>query len=228
VQESQTAHVRDYWPTKKVRFLSHFNNFHWDYTNNREGTSLSNVYFSRPFKLFTEITDSRLRTMAIVQRTPKQSKGMMSNCLSECWLHVMEHSTWFPASWMIVWLRPLLSYLLAYRQQTEPQKLHMCRPYQWCTEGGGVFKPLPRNSEGPKMFEDRKYSYCLQWRNEGGFGVFKPPPPPKFWRPTKIVPNSTRLWKLLKIPGFRTPTPQYVREKGSKILKLPRFAIILH
>jgi len=21
-----------------------------------------------------------------------------------------------------------------------------------------------------------------QWRTEGGFGVFKPPPPPKFWR----------------------------------------------
>jgi len=35
------------------------------------------------------------------------------------------------------------------------------------------------------------------------------------------VPNSTRLWKLLKIAEFRTPTLQDVREKGSKILKPP-------
>jgi len=31
----------------------------------------------------------------------------------------------------------------------------------------------------------------------GGLGF--QPPPPKFRRPSKIVPNSTRLWKLLKI-----------------------------
>jgi len=43
----------------------------------------------------------------------------------------------------------------------------------------------------------------------------------KFRRPSKIVPNSTRLWKLLKIAEFKTPTPQDVRKKGSKILKLP-------
>ena len=53
-------------------------------------------------------------------------------------------------------------------------------------------------------------------------------PPPKFWRPSKIVPKSTRLWKLLKIAEFRTPTHQDVRKKCSKILKLPKFAIILH
>ena len=60
----------------------------------------------------------------------------------------------------------------------------------------------------------------------GGVGVFNPPP--KFRRPSKIVPNSTRLWKLLKIAEFRTPTLQDVRKKGSKILKLPRFVIVLH
>ena len=44
----------------------------------------------------------------------------------------------------------------------------------------------------------------------------------KFRKPSKILPNSTRLWKLLKIAEFMTPTPQDVREKrGSKILKLP-------
>jgi len=35
------------------------------------------------------------------------------------------------------------------------------------------------------------------------------------------MPNSTRFWKLLKTAEFRTPTPQDVRKKGSKILKLP-------
>jgi len=48
-----------------------------------------------------------------------------------------------------------------------------------------------------------------------------PPPPPKFQRPSKIVTNSTRLWKLLNIAEFRTPTPRDFRKKGSKILKLP-------
>jgi len=62
---------------------------------------------------------------------------------------------------------------------------------------------------------------CEQWRTErgGGVGGFKHPP--KFRRPSKIVPNSTRLWKLLKIAEFRTSTAEDVREKGSKILKLP-------
>ena len=43
----------------------------------------------------------------------------------------------------------------------------------------------------------------------------------KLRRPSKIVPNSTRLWKLLKIDEFRMPTHQDVWKKGSKILKLP-------
>ena len=47
-------------------------------------------------------------------------------------------------------------------------------------------------------------------------------PSPKFRRLSKIVPNSTRLWKLLKTGEFRTPTHQDVRKKkGTKILKLP-------
>ena len=50
-----------------------------------------------------------------------------------------------------------------------------------------------------------------QWRTEGGLGGFKPPPP-KFRRPSKIVPNSTWLWKLLKIAEFRTPTHKDVRK----------------
>jgi len=61
---------------------------------------------------------------------------------------------------------------------------------------------------------------CLQWRTEGGgVGGFKPPPS-KFRRPNKIVPNSTRLWRLLKIAEFRTPRPQDVRKKVSKNVKI--------
>ena len=55
----------------------------------------------------------------------------------------------------------------------------------------------------------------------GGWGV-QIPPSPKFQRPSKIVPNSTRFVKT----EFRTPTPQDVWKKVSKFLKLPRFAVV--
>ena len=57
-----------------------------------------------------------------------------------------------------------------------------------------------------------------QWHTEG-CGVQTPPQNSE--RTSKFVPNSTRMWKLLKIAEFRTPTPQDVWKKGSKILKLP-------
>ena len=55
----------------------------------------------------------------------------------------------------------------------------------------------------------------------GGGGWCIQTPPSKFRRPSKIVPNSTRLCKLLKISQFRMPSPQVVRKNGIKILKLP-------
>jgi len=57
---------------------------------------------------------------------------------------------------------------------------------------------------------------CSVWSSgvpRGGVWGCSTPPPPKFRRPSKIVPNSTRLWKLLKIAEFRTPTPQDVQKK---------------
>jgi len=61
-----------------------------------------------------------------------------------------------------------------------------------------------------------------QWFTDGGGGGWGVnPPPAKFRRPSKIVPNSTRLWKLLKIAEFRTPNTRRCLKKGSKILKLP-------
>ena len=46
----------------------------------------------------------------------------------------------------------------------------------------------------------RRVVRCVpnQWRTEGGFGLFKLPPPPKFRRPSKIVRNSTRFEKTVK------------------------------
>ena len=46
------------------------------------------------------------------------------------------------------------------------------------------------------------------------------PPLPNFGWPSIIVPNSTRLRKLLKVAELRMPTPQDVWKKGSKIPKL--------
>ena len=76
--------------------------------------------------------------------------------------------------------------------------------------------------EAKWLTEQRIICMCYrQLRTErGGVGVFNPPHP-KFRRPSKILQNTTRLWKLLKIAEFRTPTHPDVRKKGCKILKLP-------
>ena len=60
----------------------------------------------------------------------------------------------------------------------------------------------------------------------GGLGCSNPPPrnsegPPKSCQTQPDCEN-------LKTAEFRTPTPQDVRKKDSKILKPPRFAIVLH
>jgi hypothetical protein len=67
----------------------------------------------------------------------------------------------------------------------------------------------------------------LQWRTEGGFGVFKLPPPRNSEVPKKLCQTQPDLWKMLKIVEFRKSTTQDVRKKGSKILELPRFAVVL-
>ena len=60
----------------------------------------------------------------------------------------------------------------------------------------------------------------VAYRVLGGFGGVRPPHPRNSEGPPKSC-QTTRLWKLLKIAVFRTPTPQDIREKGSKIIKLP-------
>jgi len=60
-----------------------------------------------------------------------------------------------------------------------------------------------------------------------GVGVFKLPRP----EIPKALQNRAKLnpiVKTVKIAEFRTPAPQGVRKKGRKIIKLPRFAIVLH
>ena len=61
----------------------------------------------------------------------------------------------------------------------------------------------------------------------GGLGCSNPPPR-NSEGPQKLCQIQADLWKLLKIAEFRMPTPQDVQKKGSKIPKLPRFAIVLH
>ena len=67
----------------------------------------------------------------------------------------------------------------------------------------------------------------VAYRGMGGFGVFNPHPR-NYEGPPKVCQTQPDLWKLLKTAEFRAPTPQDVRKKGSKILELPRFAIVLH
>jgi len=70
-------------------------------------------------------------------------------------------------------------------------------------------------------------SQSVAYRGGRGFGVFKTPP--KFRRPyKKSCQTQPDCEKLLTIPEFRTPAHQDIRKKGSKILKPPRFAIVLH
>jgi len=69
-----------------------------------------------------------------------------------------------------------------------------------------------------EIFPFKKFQYSGVPRGVLGCST---PPPPEIRKVLKIVPNSTRLWTLLKIAKFRTPTPQYVRKKCGKILKLP-------
>ena len=58
-------------------------------------------------------------------------------------------------------------------------------------------------------------------------GGFKPPEIPKALK-NRAKLNPIVKTVLLKIAEFMTPTPQNVQKKGIKILKLPRFAIVLH
>jgi len=50
----------------------------------------------------------------------------------------------------------------------------------------------------------------------GGGGLISPPP-----EIPKALQNRDKLNPIVKIAEFRTPTPQDVWKKGSKILKLP-------
>ena len=54
-------------------------------------------------------------------------------------------------------------------------------------------------------------------------------PPRNSEGPTKNRAKLNPIVKTVKkIAEFRTPTHQDVRKKGRKILKLPRFAFVLH
>ena len=68
---------------------------------------------------------------------------------------------------------------------------------------------------------------AVTYRGGGLWGV-QTPPPRNSEGPPKLCQTQPDLRKMLKIAEFRKPTRQDVPKKGSKILKLPRFAIVLH
>ena len=72
-----------------------------------------------------------------------------------------------------------------------------------------------------------RYIRCLSGVPRGGWGV-QNPLPRNSEGPPKLCQTQPDLRKLLQIAEFRKPTPQDVRKKGSKILELPRFAIVLY
>ena len=59
-------------------------------------------------------------------------------------------------------------------------------------------------------------------------GVWGVQPPPNSEGPLKSCQTQPDCEKLLNMAEFRMPANQDVRKKGNKILKLPRFAIVLH
>ena len=71
---------------------------------------------------------------------------------------------------------------------------------------------------------DDKHCTRSHWLTEGVWGV-QPPRNPEF--PPKSYQTQHDFRKLLNVSKFRT-TQQDVRKKGSKILELPTFAIVLH
>ena len=94
-----------------------------------------------------------------------------------------------------------------------------------------IYDSVPESVlQSPSTQEEKLYSGKFWFQSSGvprgGWGFN--PRPPKFRKSSKIVPNSTRLWKLLNVAEFRKPTPQDVRKKGRKILKLLSFAIVLY
>jgi hypothetical protein len=63
----------------------------------------------------------------------------------------------------------------------------------------------------------------------GVVGVFNPPPPRNSEGPPKNRAKLNPIVKTVKkIAEFMMPTHQDVRKKGSKILKVSRFTIVLH
>ena len=70
------------------------------------------------------------------------------------------------------------------------------------------------------------YQHTYQWPTGGGGlgGSTAPEIPKALQNRAKLNP----IVKTVKIAEFRMPTPQDVWKKGSKILKLPRFTIVLH
>ena len=69
-------------------------------------------------------------------------------------------------------------------------------------------------------------SGVIQWRTEGGWGV-QPPPPRNSDGPSKSFQTQPDCENCKKLLNLGRQHPKVFGKKGSKILKLPRFAIVL-
>ena len=85
---------------------------------------------------------------------------------------------------------------------------------------------LPSLRIGTAIISLPLYVVSQQWRIEGGLVGSNPP------EILKALQNRAKINPIVKtvkkIAEFRTSTPQDVRKKDIKILKLRRFAIVLH
>jgi hypothetical protein len=89
-----------------------------------------------------------------------------------------------------------------------------------------LVKPQYTYTSLPKLSRSTGHWVPFSGVQRGGLGCSTPSRNSE--SPPKLCQTQPDLWKLLKIVEFKTPTPQDVRKKGSKILKLPRIAIVLH
>jgi len=74
--------------------------------------------------------------------------------------------------------------------------------------------------ESSESIKTKVSLHHVQWRTEGGWGVQLPPEIPK------ALQNRAKL--NLKLPNLGRQHPKVFEKKSSKILNLPRFAIVLH
>ena len=99
----------------------------------------------------------------------------------------------------------------------------------WWQFGSNTCKSYTAQQDNDMLFHSQGQVCLLPVAYPGGGSGVQTPPPRNSEGPPK---NRAKLNPIVitvkKIAEFRTPTQQDVPKKGSKILKLRRFSIVLH